>query len=148
METHSSILAWKILWREEPDRWQSLGLQRVGHNWATEHYCPPTPWYWKVHLCICYTQGSEVGLHFGDSICLQKFTNKSQTERWYFSCLIWLKLQINLNPELKPTIKQTRKWVQRREIICLKLHFIKIAGLEFLSKVSRSWLINQESQVR
>ena len=35
MATHSSILAWKIPWMEEPDRLQSMGLQRVGHNWAT-----------------------------------------------------------------------------------------------------------------
>ena len=33
--THSSILAWKIPWREEPGRLQSLGSQRVRHNWAT-----------------------------------------------------------------------------------------------------------------
>ena len=32
--THSSILAWKIPWREEPGRLQSMGSQRVGHNWA------------------------------------------------------------------------------------------------------------------
>ena len=35
MVTHSSILAWRISWREEPGRLQSMGLQRVGHNWAT-----------------------------------------------------------------------------------------------------------------
>ena len=37
--TRSSILAWKIPWIEEPGRPQSLGSQRVGHDWATEH--PP-----------------------------------------------------------------------------------------------------------
>ena len=31
MATHSSILAWKILWTEEPGRLQSMGSQRVGH---------------------------------------------------------------------------------------------------------------------
>ena len=30
MATHSSILAWRIPWTEEPDRLQSMGLQRVG----------------------------------------------------------------------------------------------------------------------
>ena len=30
--THSSILAWRILWTEEPGGLQSMGLQRVGHN--------------------------------------------------------------------------------------------------------------------
>ena len=32
MATHSSTLAWKIPWTEEPDRLQSMGLQRVGHG--------------------------------------------------------------------------------------------------------------------
>ena len=35
MATHSSILAWRILWTEEPGKLQSMGLQRVGHNRAT-----------------------------------------------------------------------------------------------------------------
>ena len=33
--THSSTLAWKIPWMEEPRRLQSMGSLRVGHNWAT-----------------------------------------------------------------------------------------------------------------
>ena len=32
MATHSSILAWRILWIEEPGGLQSMGLQRVGHD--------------------------------------------------------------------------------------------------------------------
>jgi len=32
MATHSSILAWKISWREEPSGLQSMELQRVGHD--------------------------------------------------------------------------------------------------------------------
>ena len=45
METHSSTLAWKILWIEVPSRLQSMGSQRVGHDWATSlslgsHYGP------------------------------------------------------------------------------------------------------------
>ena len=34
MATHSSILAWRIPWTEEPGRLQSMMLQRVGHNWS------------------------------------------------------------------------------------------------------------------
>ena len=33
MATHSNTLAWKILWMEEPGRLQSIGSQRVGHDW-------------------------------------------------------------------------------------------------------------------
>ena len=36
MTPHSSTLAWKIPWTEEPGRLQSMGSQRVGHDWATE----------------------------------------------------------------------------------------------------------------
>ena len=35
MATHSSILAWKISWTEEPGGLQSMGSQRVRHDWAT-----------------------------------------------------------------------------------------------------------------
>ena len=36
MATHSSILAWEISHPEEPGGLQSVGLQRVEHNWATK----------------------------------------------------------------------------------------------------------------
>ena len=36
MATHSSILAWRIPWTEEPGGLQPMGLQRVGHNLATK----------------------------------------------------------------------------------------------------------------
>ena len=35
MAAHSSILAWKIPWTSEPGRLPSMGLQRVGRDWAT-----------------------------------------------------------------------------------------------------------------
>ena len=35
MAPHSSTLAWKIPWAEEPGRLQSMGSRRVGHDWAT-----------------------------------------------------------------------------------------------------------------
>ena len=34
MATHSSILAWKIPWPDDPGGLQSMRLQRVGHDWA------------------------------------------------------------------------------------------------------------------
>ena len=39
MTTHSSILAWEIPWTEEPGGLQSMGSQRVKHNWVNEHIC-------------------------------------------------------------------------------------------------------------
>ena len=38
MATHSSLLAWKISCTEQPGGLQSMGLQRVGHDWATNTY--------------------------------------------------------------------------------------------------------------
>ena len=38
MATHSSILAWRIPWTEEPGRLQFTGLQRVGHDRATNTF--------------------------------------------------------------------------------------------------------------
>ena len=53
MAPHSSTLAWKIPWTEEPGGLPSMGLHRVGHDWATSlslftftHWrrkWPPTP---------------------------------------------------------------------------------------------------------
>ena len=34
MATHSSILAWRIPWTEEPGELQSVGWQRIGHDWS------------------------------------------------------------------------------------------------------------------
>ena len=36
LATHSSILAWRIPWTEEPGRLQSIGSQRAGHSLATK----------------------------------------------------------------------------------------------------------------
>ena len=38
MATQSNILAWKIPWTEKPGKLQSMGSQRVGHNWATNAF--------------------------------------------------------------------------------------------------------------
>ena len=43
MATHSSILAWKIPWREEPSRLQSMGFQ----SWTR------LSTYTAVHMCMC-----------------------------------------------------------------------------------------------
>ena len=43
MATHSSILTWRTPWTKEPGRLQSIGSQRVGHDWATSFYVVPKP---------------------------------------------------------------------------------------------------------
>ena len=51
MATHSSILAWRIPWTEEPGRLQSTGSQRVGHDWATSLY-PPTACQVSLYMLL------------------------------------------------------------------------------------------------
>ena len=53
MATHSSILAWKIPWTEEPGRLQSMGPQMFGHDWVSEHNAciwNLEKWYWWTYL--------------------------------------------------------------------------------------------------
>ena len=56
MATHSSILAWKMPWTEESNGLESMGSQRVGYNWVTEHTqlfirnCTSRNWpFWDSH---------------------------------------------------------------------------------------------------
>ena len=46
---HSSILVWKIPWTADPGRLQSMGLQRVGHDWATSLYFKSSYYYFWPH---------------------------------------------------------------------------------------------------
>ena len=46
MATHSTILAWRILWTEEPGGPQFVGSQRVGHDWVTNPR--NIVWHWSV----------------------------------------------------------------------------------------------------
>ena len=51
MATHSSILAWRIPWTEEPGRLQSIGSQRVDHDWsdlACTHAYLLLNWFYKA----------------------------------------------------------------------------------------------------
>ena len=58
MATHSSVLAWRIPWTEEPGGLRSRGSQRVGHNRATNSFASLPPlgskaslshWVWADH---------------------------------------------------------------------------------------------------
>ena len=45
MATHSIILAWRVPWTGEPGGLQSMGLQRVIHNWASNTHIHTHPWF-------------------------------------------------------------------------------------------------------
>ena len=50
MATHSSILAWRIPWTEEPGGLQSMRSQRVRHDWAT-HFHFQAGWQYTALMC-------------------------------------------------------------------------------------------------
>ena len=56
MTIHSSTIAWKIPWTEEPGRVQSMGSQRVGHDCATSLTHSLT----RCVICEGFPGGSEV----------------------------------------------------------------------------------------
>ena len=58
MAIHSSTLAWKIPRMEEPDRLQSMGSQRVRHDWETLLSLYLTYYYWIRTLGKCFNQCS------------------------------------------------------------------------------------------
>ena len=51
MATHASVLAWRIPWTEEPDRLQSMGSQRVGHDWVTKQQPLPSIMWQRRFQC-------------------------------------------------------------------------------------------------
>ena len=57
MAPHSSTLAWKIPWTEEPDRLQSMGSHRVGHDWrdlaVAAYMFIGFPWCLTVKQSVC-----------------------------------------------------------------------------------------------
>ena len=53
MATHSSILAWRIPWMEEPGTLQSTGSQRVGHGW---HYFQGSGTQLKTCITVCQNE--------------------------------------------------------------------------------------------
>ena len=62
MVTHSIILVWKIPWPEEPGRLQSIGSQRVGHDWAHEQIpnmraiAPVNGFMWEIAFYFCLSK--------------------------------------------------------------------------------------------
>ena len=49
MATHSSVLAWKIPWTEEPGGIQSTGSQRDKYNWTTKPFTVTLSMLWELY---------------------------------------------------------------------------------------------------
>ena len=64
MATHSSILAWKIPWTEEPGGLQSKGCKRVRHDLATKHSTH------NFYISLCSTKGQKYSYCSFRVLCL------------------------------------------------------------------------------
>ena len=96
MATHSSILVWKIPWTEEPGRLQSMGLQRVEHNWVTNIFSFTSTLYIPSNLLHAHQVSVRVGI--------QKMLIKGIDE--------WFRhgLKTCLNPLSKLQICENKHW--------------------------------------
>ena len=124
MAAHSRILAWEVPWTEEPDRLQSTGLQRVGHNLATEQqhtgscYCSAA----KSCLTLCDRMGcsSQASLSFTTSQSLLKFMS--------IESVMLSNHLILCRPFLEPLPFILVVALEKRECFLLSLVIYKISG--------------------
>ena len=63
MATNSSILAWRISWTEKPSGLQSIGLERVGHNWSDLACTHAFHSMCSTHACIPFHVYATKGVH-------------------------------------------------------------------------------------
>ena len=105
MATHSSILAWRIPWTEECGGLQFTGLQRVGHNWATNTFTLPR----VKHFIFCTSVLVLTLLQKGYYLILQMMKPREirsifqghiacKWQRWYYQKVCVTK------PPLQPTL--------------------------------------------
>ena len=81
MAPHSSTLAWKIPWGEEPARLQSMGSLRVGHDWATSlSFFTFLHWRRKWQPTPVFLPGESQGWGTLVGCCLWRCTESDMTE--------------------------------------------------------------------
>ena len=109
MAAHSSTLAWKIPWTEEPGRLQSMWSRRVGHNWATSLSC--IDWRRNWQPTPVFLPGESQGWSSLIGCCLWGPTESDTTEAMQQQqhSMFWASLvaQLAKNP---PAMWET--WVQ------------------------------------
>ena len=106
LATHSSILAWKIPWTEEPGGLQSMGSQRVGHDWTTNTFTfkqgewaahaqkTRTPWwlsgqsFWKAAFGVTAAGYKTFFWLVGGKVTGWCFGNLNQSSTFWFQS-VW-----------------------------------------------------------
>ena len=121
MATHSSTLAWKIPWMEEPARLQSMGSLRVGHDWATSlslfifmHWrrkWQPTPVFLRRES---QGRGSLVGCRLWARTELD--TTEATQQQQHIQCTALGSLLGNARSEIQTCLEQYKHTILRRQI--------------------------------
>ena len=113
MAPHSSTLAWKIPWTEEPRRLQSMGSQRVGRDWATS-LSLFTFMHWRRKW-----QPTPVFL-----------PGESQGRGSLVGCHLWGCIELNMTEQLKKKYQRGRKitGTRKKERLLLALRWGKLHG--------------------
>ena len=145
MAPHSSTLAWKIPWMEEPSRLQSMGLQRVRHDWGTSLHL--TSLQCRENRVQFSLSNSWVTLwthncHFGS----KKVTGKVQLKELHLEQM-WNNysssplqnfknaLKHLSNPPLMESISSITKWAS----VTLHLELFILRGLSLEVSIKELW---------
>ena len=136
--THSGILAWEISWTEERGGLQSMGFQRVGQNWTTEHACMQD--LSRVSFVRCIGLRRE---RWGNWRCRRAV--KSRLEQGSLHDMVtWLVVSNTTIDHCFPShssVKLLKSWTYESLTPCLGL-----GGLEAYLKSPCKWLIRKGSR--
>ena len=96
-QRHSSILAWKIPWREDLGGLLSKGLQRVGHDWATKHSLQGEVLWTDLYHKMAW---AKYGLSYVKEAMLGSFLKGSPT--YLFTIICMPKRHFRVQPTVLP----------------------------------------------
>ena len=119
MATHSGILAWRIPRTEEPGRLESMGPQRVGHNWEAVHVI-----WWEAPSCWGIFQNFPLNIHIKSLLPLCQYPVPYMDGY----------LKRNFEPSLKYRFLKCRKWFYK--------HAFKI----IFPRISLNWLLKMATK--
>ena len=108
MATHSSILGWEIPWTEEPGGLQSMWLQRVRHDWTTEHST-------AHRLRQDVTEKPEWTFFCQSNTCFNP-QGKGCDQKWILKRLLWLLSRLEVDRNLGRPLMDWLQWC-RHEVM-------------------------------
>ena len=148
MATHASILAWRIPWAEEPGGLQSMGLQRVRHDWSEPGVEPQWKAEWPEcrgfsglwnHSSRYYWVGQKVCLGFSVRCDRKTQTNfLPNTKQW------WMLIILHLSKPIECTTPTVNPRPMHTVVLSTTVHFCAVYNSQnteaTLMFVERWWI--------